>query len=202
MLCRIHLLHSTKRIGGFRGFCDASFIYKSGKKEVNFISYFCVKFGEFFAKIATCQQRNVCTSPMFLEIVKIHPLVFADRRLFCFGKCQQGIKVTVPIFVCDSIFHIHILSFSYFMVASAKRINGGARERCLCRIIFTPRHHPSLYHRVVCFRRTSVQYILCRSAHLHSHPAYSEHNAPCCRRIQKIRTHLLWRISSDFSILV
>ena len=62
----------------------------------------------------------VCTSPMFLEIVKIHPPVFADRRFFCFGTCQQGIKVTVPIFVCDSIFHIHILSFSYFMVTTEK----------------------------------------------------------------------------------
>ena len=55
---------------------------------------------------------------------------------------------------------------------------------------------------IVCFRRISNWYILCRNAYLHSYSAYSEHNALCRRRIQKIRTHLLWRISSDFSILV
>ena len=71
MLCGIHFLHPMKRVRGFQSFRDASFIYKSGKYEVNFVSHFCVKIGEFFAKIATCQQRNVCTSPMFLEIVKI-----------------------------------------------------------------------------------------------------------------------------------
>lgn len=120
MLCGIHFLHPMKRVRGFQGFRDASFIYKPGKYEVNFISHFCVKFGEFFTKIATRQQRSVCTPPMLLEIVKIHMPVFADRRFFCFGKCQQGIKVTVPILVCDSIFHIHILSFSYFMVTTEK----------------------------------------------------------------------------------
>lgn len=86
----------------------------------NFISHFCVKFGEFFAKIATCQQRNVCTPLILLEIVKIHPPVFADRRFFCCGKRQQRVKVTVSIFVCDSIFHIHILSFSCFCVTTEK----------------------------------------------------------------------------------
>ena len=120
VLCYIHLLRPTKRVGGFQGFRDASFVYKPGKYEVNFISHFCVKLGELFTKIATRQQRSVCTPPMLLEIIKIHPPVLANRRFFWCWKRQQGIKVTVPIFVCDSIFHIHILSFSCFCVTTEK----------------------------------------------------------------------------------